>query len=188
MKKLISLFIVATLCNITCFAQFYDNDDEIVFYEIVSDHGNITTGDFYAFNFAGTKAAVFGFYHFENVAPYALKDEMYFEKKVFGDPDLIYFSEEETTSYKVVYREVSSYLHTEYIGLNPQLLQSVRTEVIRRFIFNRDRSILTTKDSLHEWRWERRSKEEIYKRMRDAQSEKNKSWRDRTSDNNTLYE
>ena len=48
------LFLLFTAFSFTSYAQFYDDDDEVVFYE------NIEDGDIIAFNLYGDKGVVVG--------------------------------------------------------------------------------------------------------------------------------
>jgi hypothetical protein len=182
MKNLILCFIFAAF-SLTSYAQFYDNDDEIVFYDLVDKTGyKYNFCDFVALNFAGNKAVslshlAYGDSYIGEGAN-ALKDDLYYEKKVFD------------TSYK------------EFLSFNQR--ESSETEIIYdgyysasgglawKFIFSYDRKRLTMKDPSSGGKIElqRITKQELYEKIRDARVEwnKSKSWRDRTSDNNTLYE
>lgn len=93
MKKLLFLFIAMLGLSYPCDAQFYDNDDEVVFYYRRSGSLGLSV---YAFNFAGDKAAVLtnsGFPHSHslfNLNNTLIEDNLYFEKLIFKiDKDCI---------------------------------------------------------------------------------------------------
>lgn len=209
MKKLISLFIVATLCNITCFAQFYDNDDEIVFYELLDyeegvHYGGLLWDSYIALNFAGDKAIILTMnggsitYPFESSAE-LLNNNYIYETRVFDhkfkvghmdfdtNPIYLYFNKDKSTSSEIVYvyqTRIPSYPWEKARGI-------VATICTDYYIFSKDRSKLTYKmnGTTKEFKFKRITKNELLDRIREALvKESNASWRDRTRDNSSLYE
>lgn len=208
MKKLISLFIVATLCNITCFAQFYDNDDEIVFYELLDYEEGVTYGgmlwdSYIALNFAGDKAIILTMnggsitYRFKSSAE-LLNNNYIYETRVFDHkfkvghmhfdtkPTYLYFNKDKSTSSEIVYVD-NTWIPSDPWGIAGR----THTEY---YIFSKDRSKLTYKMTMmngktKEFKFKRITKNELLDRIREALvKESNTSWRDRTRDNSSLYE
>lgn len=192
MKKIILFLNIALfgLCY-PCYAQFYDNDDEVLFYYRFFQNGRNNPEKFlqvYAFNFAGNQAAVLsrnGYpssHSLFNLNNTLIKDNLYFEKIIFDiDNDCII---------KYKYNEPN----VRYAG--SWLAQFSGNRYYKYFDFTPDREHLVVitevfpSDYIDRTpeKFKRIEKDELLKLIYELNGAKSQSWRERTSDNSTLYE
>lgn len=131
MKKIFLISIVSMLCFFknTVYAQFYDEDDEIYFYQRVDADNNT-----YVFNFNGTKATTFGFHTTLGVKNKLKENRNYYEGQVYG------------AKYDVKYRDdLSSSTWTVYSRYEQGIYGMPSFTIY--WYFSKDRKTMRLKDS-----------------------------------------
>lgn len=174
------LCLLFTAFSFTSYAQFYDDDDEVVFYE------NIENGDIIAFNLYGDKGVIltpYVGYSLDTIAKELERDPMFFEKRIFDKSKykIIHYAKEESPT---------AYIGTElYYDYDYFLGQYNEIRYTHRYVylFKYDRSsvrlISRGRTSEKVDNFKRITKEELMNKI----AQKNKPWRERTN-NNSLYE
>ncbi|MBQ8811261.1 MAG: hypothetical protein IJZ70_02980 [Bacteroidales bacterium] len=205
MKHFLLVILILLGTSYVSSAQFYDNDDEIVFYKAMEKDSRYCEGDYIALNFAGDKAMILSYFSDRsgaNTFEYSadlLKDTLLYEKRVFNPefkgetmkyklnkPKLISFSKDKSTHTEIVYlyENQTQGGFTQY-GWSDHIIKTYTYT----FIFSKDRNILTfVHDSGAQRTFKRISKDQLILAIKNTLQDKNQSWRDRTSNNNTLYE
>lgn len=130
---IIAAILFSLLNSNAIYAQFYDDDDEIYFYQRVNGNDN----DSKVFNFDGKKAT-----NFDNPTTLKIKDYLggdinYFEKKVYEvDYDIKYRDDLSSSSWTVYYKYQSSY---NFYGVT-------FPSTTEYFYFSKDRKTLVMKE------------------------------------------
>ena len=62
MKHFLLVILILLGTSYVSSAQFYDNDDEIVFYKAMEKDSRYCQGDYIALNFAGDKAMILSYF------------------------------------------------------------------------------------------------------------------------------
>lgn len=179
------LCLLFTAFSFTSYAQFYDDDDEVVFYETLFPSGGsyIT-----AFNLYGDKGVVLtGNYLFVSIDIVARdlgQDPTYYQKCIFDETkhEKIYASQNRPNTY---YADEFMVTGDNSLGYY-RMVQYIHSYI---YEFSSDRSSLklisegySSKD-ITEYIFKRITKEELMNKI----AQKNKPWRERTN-NNSLYE
>lgn len=126
MKKILSLLVVlfSMWSGNVAFAQFYDAEDEIYFYVMVSANGKIVQNpQSVAFNFDGEKATSFDYYGFhwvsiDEISKNLSSDINYYEKKVFSVQYFLKYRQDMSTYRWTVYNFRNSSSHDYYIHVS----------------------------------------------------------------------
>lgn len=118
MKKILSLLVVlfSTWSGNVAFAQFYDDEDEILFYQCVLLNGEVnasTNNNSYVFNFDGNKATTFGHNITDDIKRNLKNNNNYYEGKVFDATFDVKYRPDLSSSSWIVY---SRYQTSYYIG------------------------------------------------------------------------
>ena len=173
---------MCTCSSNVALAQFYDNDDEIIFYERVDKHHINSCARWMVFNFAGKKACSVCIGQIHGVGytcTEMLQDEYYFEKIIFDNKriKILNYSSEESTSNNIVYK--NTYGVYDYV-------YNTSREFKYDFIFSADRETLKWVNHSDNGyvTYKRISKQDFYEYLQDTY---NKTWRDRSS-TNTIHE
>lgn len=174
------LCLLFTAFSFTSYAQFYDDDDEVVFYE------NIENGDIIAFNLYGDKGVIltpYAGYSLDTIAKELERDPMFFEKRIFDKSKytIIHYAKEESPT---------AYMGTEYLTHFDFFLGQIsEIKYVHKYVylFKYDRSSVRLSSRGYNdetvYNFKRITKEELMNKI----AQKNKPWRERTN-NNSLYE
>lgn len=180
------LCLLFTAFSFTSYAQFYDDDDEVVFYETLLP----VSGESYiiAFNLYGDKGVVLtGNYLLVSIDVVAInlgQDPTYYQKCIFDETKhlKIYASKNRPNTY---YADEPMVTGDNSLGYY-RMVQYIHSYT---YEFSYDRSSLklisegySSKDTT-EYIFKRITKEELMNKI----AQKNKPWRERTN-NNSLYE
>lgn len=124
-KLFLSFLAFVTITNLTVNAQFYDSDDEVRIYvsDYVINHPGETVSAF-VMNFNGAKAAILsntgtapgGGRNIDNKGfMWILNDDMYFEKRIYGEPNEVFnYDAERSTNSRICYSKVTS---NDFVGM-----------------------------------------------------------------------
>lgn len=142
MKKILSLLVVlfSTWSGNVAFAQFYDDEDEILFYHCVFMNGEVNDyvsvdDHSYVFNFDGNKATTFGINTTARIKRNLKNNINYYEGKVFDEKFDVKYRSDLSSSSWIVYSRYESY-YTSWTSY---------------WFFSRDRKTMIYKDSYNEY-------------------------------------
>lgn len=191
MRTKILVLVAMLLCvwySNNAYAQFYDADDEIVFYKLYDESNyRYTCAKYFAMNFDGRKACSIHNYcntqkGLSDLQKEMLDDEFYFEKKIFENGNhlsFMHYSSEDSDYNSVVYTRTENQF---------TVLYGTKTYFFK-YVFSKDRSTLKFVNPKNNGGgyiiYKRITKDEFYKDLRDKYS---KSWRSRSSSKSTIYE
>ena len=153
MKKILSLLVVlfSTWSGNVAFAQFYDDEDEILFYQCVLLNGKVndpsTNNNSYVFNFDGNKATTFGFNTTLKIKSNLKNNNNYYEGKVFDVKFDVKYRSDLSSSSWIVY----SRYQTGYVG-----------SWTSYWYFSRDRKTMIYKESSSNNEWTYKLVEKSY--------------------------
>lgn len=139
MKKILSLLVVlfSTWSGNVAFAQFYDDEDEILFYQCVLLNGEVNDVSTHnlscVFNFDGNKATTFGHNTTGDIKRNLKNNNNYYEGKVFDATFDVKYRPDLSSSSWIVY---SRYQTSYYTG-----------PWTSYWYFSRDRKTMILKDS-----------------------------------------
>lgn len=109
-----AVVIALSTCT-TTFAQFYDNDDEIHFYQCTLLNGKVneasTRNNSWVFNFDGMKATNFGYHTTQGIKNVLKENLNYFEGQVYGATYNVKYREDLSSSSWTVYSRYNSGLY-----------------------------------------------------------------------------
>lgn len=153
MKKILSLLVVlfSTWSGNVAFAQFYDDEDEILFYQCVLLNGKVndvsTNNNSYVFNFDGDKATTFGFNTTLKIKSNLKNNNNYYEGKVFDVKFDVKYRSDLSSSSWIVY----SRYEIGYVG-----------SWTSYWYFSRDRKTMIYKESSNDNEWTYKLVEKSY--------------------------
>lgn len=143
---------MSTWSSNVAFAQFYDDEDEILFYQCVLLNGKVneasTNGVSYVFNFDGENATTFDFNNTKIIKRNLKENKNYYEGKVFDVKfDVKYRSDLSSSSWEVYSRYETGYYGSSWTSY---------------WYFSRDRKTMIYKSSNSNNEWTYKLVEKSY--------------------------